>query len=93
MYDYYGFVIFWIVFVLLDEVGLKDVYWEFYLDVLNYFGFIYFLDNLVKFVDKIIWVFKVDECDCIDYIWYYFEKGLKVKDVVIFGLKNFIVCV
>ena len=81
----------WTVPVLLDEAGLKDAYREFYPDVLNYPGFTYPSDNPAKPADKITWAPKADERDRIDYIWYYPEKGLKVKDAAIFGPKNSIV--
>ena len=91
LYDHHGFVIPWTVPVLLDEAGLKDAYREFYPDVLNYPGFTYPSDNPAKPADKITWAPKADERDRIDYIWYYPEKGLKVKDAAIFGPKNSIV--
>lgn len=83
LYDHHGFVIPWTVPVLLDEAGLKDAYREFYPDVLNYPGFTYPSDNPAKPADKITWAPKADERDRIDYIWYYPEKGLKVKDAAI----------
>ena len=41
--------------------------------------------------EKITWAPKADERDRIDYIWFYPEKGLTVKDAAIFGPKGSIV--
>lgn len=92
LYDHHGFVIPWTVPVLLDEAGLKDAYREFYPDVLNYPGFTYPSDNPAKPADKITWAPKADERDRIDYIWYYPEKGLKVKDAAISVRKFYSPC-
>ena len=82
LYDHHGLVIPWTVPVLLDEAGFVDAYRSFYPNVLDYPGFTYPSDNPAK---------PADERDRIDYIWFYPEKGLTVKDAAIFGPKGSIV--
>jgi hypothetical protein len=77
--------------VLLDEAGFVDAYRSFYPNVLDYPGFTYPSDNPAKPAEKITWAPKADERDRIDYIWFYPEKGLTVKDAAIFGPKGSIV--
>ena len=91
LYDHHGLVIPWTVPVLLDEAGFVDAYREHYPDLLNYPGFTYPSDNPAKPAEKITWAPKADERDRIDYIWYYPEEGLRVKDAAIFGPKGSIV--
>lgn len=91
LYDHHGLVIPWTVTVLLEEAGWKDAYREHYPDVLKYPGFTYPSDNPAKPAEDITWAPKADERDRIDYIWYYPEKGLKVKDAAVFGPKGSIV--
>ena len=64
---------------------------SFYPNVLDYPGFTYPSDNPAKPAEKITWAPKADERDRIDYIWFYPEKGLTVKDAAIFGPKGSIV--
>lgn len=91
LYDHHGLVIPWTVPVLLDEAGFVDAYRSFYPNVLDYPGFTYPSDNPAKPAEKITWAPKADERDRIDYIWFYPEKGLTVKDAAIFGPKGSIV--
>ncbi len=91
LYDHHGFVIPWTVPVLLEEAGFVDAYRSFHPDVLNYPGFTYPSDNPAKAPEKITWAPQSDERDRIDYIWYYPEKGLTVKDAAIFGPRGSIV--
>lgn len=91
LYDHHGLVIPWTVPVLLDEAGFVDAYRSFYPNVLDYPGFTYPSDNPAKPAERITWAPKADERDRIDYIWFYPEKGLTVKDAAIFGPKGSIV--
>ena len=91
LYDHHGLVIPWTVPVLLDEAGFVDAYRSFYPNVLDYPGFTNPSDNPAKPAEKITWAPKADERDRIDYIWFYPEKGLTVKDAAIFGPKGSIV--
>ena len=91
LYDHHGLVIPWTVPVLLDEAGFVDAYRSFYPNVLDYPGFTYPSDNPAKPAEKITWAPKADERDRIDYIWFYPEEGLTVKDAAIFGPKGSIV--
>ena len=92
LYDHHGLVIPWTVPVLLDEAGFVDAYRSFYPNVLDYPGFTYPSDNPAKPAEKNhLGAPKADERDRIDYIWFYPEKGLTVKDAAIFGPKGSIV--
>ncbi len=91
LYDHHGFVIPWTVSVMLEEAGYVDAYRSYYPDVLNYPGFTFPSDNPAKEAEILTWAPKSDERDRIDYIWFYPEKGLKVKDTTVFGPRGSII--
>lgn len=78
----------WTVTLLLDNAGFIDAYREKYPDVLKYPGFTFPSDNPLVEVNRLTWAPKSDERDRIDYIFYYPNKKLKLKDAVIFGPKG-----
>lgn len=39
-----------------------------------------------------LWVFDVDEWDCIDFIYFMLDRKLKLKDVLVVGFLKLIVC-
>lgn len=88
LYDHNGMIIPWTVTLLLDNAGFIDAYREKYPDVLKYPGFTFPSDNPSVEVNRLTWAPKSDERDRIDYIFYYPNKKLKLKDVVIFGPKG-----
>lgn len=53
--------------------GLVDVFCMVYFDLVVNFGFMWLFDNLLFLMLFLIWVFEVDECDCIDYIFVIFD--------------------
>lgn len=81
----------WTVTLLLDNNGFVDAYRTKYPDVLNYPGFTFPSDNRLMDVKRLTWAPKSDERDRIDYIFYYPDERLKLKDAVIFGPKGSIV--
>lgn len=91
LYDHNGMIIPWTVTLLLDNNGFVDAYRTKYPDVLNYPGFTFPSDNRLMDVKRLTWAPKSDERDRIDYIFYYPDERLKLKDAVIFGPKGSIV--
>ena len=93
LYDHNGMIIPWTVTLLLDNNGFIDTYRTKYPDVQkgkkprDTFP----SDNPLMDVKRLTWAPKSDERDRIDYIFYYPDKRLKLKDAVIFGPKGSIV--
>lgn len=91
LYDHNGMIIPWTVPLLLDNAGFVDAYRTKYPDVLDYPGFTFPTDNPLIEVNRLTWAPKSDERDRIDYVFYYPDRRLKLKDAVIFGPKGSIV--
>ena len=91
LYDHNGMIIPWTVPLLLDNAGFVDAYRAKYPDVLDYPGFTFPADNPLIEVNRLTWAPKSDERDRIDYVFYYPDRRLKLKDAVIFGPKGSIV--
>ena len=91
LYDHNGMIIPWTVPLLLDNAGFVDAYRTKYPDVLDYPGFTFPADNPLIEVNRLTWAPKSDERDRIDYVFYYPDRRLKLKDAVIFGPKGSIV--
>ena len=91
LFDHHGLIIPWTVTLELDNAGFKDSYRELYPDVLKYPGFTYPADNEVVPIKKLTWAGKADERERIDYIFYYPDSKLQLKEAVIFGPSGCIV--
>lgn len=91
LYDHNGMIIPWTVPLLLDNAGFVDTYREKYPDVLDYPGFTFPSDNPLIPANRLTWTPGKDERDRIDYIFYYPNPRLKLKDAMIFGPKKSIV--
>ncbi len=91
LYDHHGLIIPWTVTLELDNAGFVDAYRERYPDVLKYPGFTFPSDNPLMETRRLTWAPKADERDRIDYIFYYPNPKLKLKDAVIFGPSKSIV--
>lgn len=91
LYDHNGMIIPWTVTLILDNNGFVDTYRSKYPDVLKYPGFTFPSDNNLINVNKLTWAPKADERDRIDYIFYYPDKRIKLRDATIFGPKGSIV--
>ena len=85
LYCHNGFVIPWTVTTLLDSAGFVDTYRSFYPNPVDNPGITFPDDNPGKEVEKLTWTPKSDERERIDYIFYLPQKGLSLKDVVLFG--------
>ena len=91
LYDHHGLIIPWTVTLELDNAGFKDAYRVKYPDVLKYPGFTYPSDNELAPVKKLTWAPKADERDRIDYVFYYPDEKLALKEATIFGPSGSIV--
>lgn len=91
LFDHHGLIIPWTVTLELDNAGFKDSYREKYPDVLKYPGFTYPADNLDVPTNKLTWAPKSDERERIDYVFYYPDQKLELKDAVVYGPSGCIV--
>lgn len=91
LYDHQGLIIPWTVTLELDNAGFLDSYRVRYPDVLKYPGFTYPSDNKDVATKKLTWAPKSDERERIDYIFYYPDPKLVLKDAIIFGPSGCIV--
>lgn len=91
LYDHHGLIIPWTVTLLLDNAGFKDSYRVKYPNVLKYPGFTYPSDNVDMPANKLSWTPKADERERIDYIFYYPDPKLELKDAIIYGPSGCIV--
>ena len=91
LYDHHGFIVPWTVTLELDNAGFKDTYRELYPDVLKYPGFTYPSDNKDMPTNKLSWTPKADERERIDYIFYYPNPKLELKEAIIFGPSGLVV--
>ncbi len=89
--DHCGCVVNWDVSELLYHNGFKDAYREFYPDAIQYPGFTFPADNKNVSIDELTWAADADERERIDFIYYYPNRKLKVKNMEIFGPSGSIV--
>lgn len=88
LYDHNGMIIPWTVPLLLDNAGFVDAYRTVYPDVLSYPGFTFPADNPLIKVNRLTWAPESDERDRIDYVFFYPDRRLRLKDAVLFGPKG-----
>lgn len=86
--DHHGMVVPWTVTTLLEEAGYADAYRVRYPDPVNYPGYTYPADCPGAKMSQLLWAPKADERERIDYIFYYPDASLQLKDAVIFGPKG-----
>lgn len=91
LFDHNGLIVPWTVPLILDNSGFIDTYRTRYPDEVRYPGFTFPADNERMPVNKLTWAPKSDERERIDYVFYYPDRGLHLKDAVIFGPKGSIV--
>lgn len=85
LYDHNGLIIPWTVPLMLDNAGFVDTYRQCHPNVLTHPGFTFPADNPQVPVEKLTWTPKSDERDRIDYVFYYPNPHLQLKEAVIFG--------
>lgn len=85
MFDHNGLIVPWTVTLLLDNAGFIDCYREMYPDVVDFPGFTFPSDNELVEIRRLTWAPKSDERERIDYVFYYPDRRIRLKDAVIFG--------
>lgn len=85
LWDHNGSVVNWDCSMVLYNNGFKDTYREFYPDAVNYPGFTFPSDNIDAPISKLTWAPDADERERIDFIYYYPNQEIKLKDVIIVG--------
>ena len=85
MYDRQGLIVPWTVSLMLEEAGYKDSYRVMYPDPVKNPGITFPADCPGAPVKKLTWAPDSDERERIDYIHYFPDKDLKLKDAVVWG--------
>ncbi len=83
--DHCGCVVNWDVSQLLYDNGFKDAYREHYPDAVRYPGFTFPADNKNVDVATLTWAAEADERERIDFIYYYPNSHLSIKNTEIAG--------
>ncbi len=84
-FDHNGMVVPWQNSIKLMENGFMDAYRTKYLDPVTHPGLTWAANNTGVKLDKLVWTSEADDRDRIDFIHYFPNKQLKLKDVVIVG--------
>lgn len=90
-FDHQGLVIPWHNSVLLDQKGFKDAYRICFPNPLSHPGFTFPANNKDIPLEKLVWSPDADDRDRIDYIFFYPDARLKLKNTVIIGPSGSIV--
>ncbi len=90
-FDHNGVVIAWTSTKLLSEAGFQDAYRAKYPSPILNPGFTWVSDNPAKKVNELTWAPTADERDRIDYVFYYPDGRLSVRDAIIVGPSRSIV--
>ncbi len=85
LYDHNGVVINWTCSSLLEKAGFVDSYRKIYPNPVKNPGFTYPSSNKDIPIKKLTWAPKADERERIDFILYYPNKKIKIKESVIVG--------
>ncbi len=91
LYDHNGVVIKWRNSAALENHGFKDAYREIYPNPVTHPGFTYPANNPLVPIKKLAWSPQADDRDRIDYIFFFPDKRLELKDTKILGPKGDIV--
>ena len=91
LWEHNGAVVKWDCSKLLYENGFKDSYREYYPDVVNYPGFTFPSDNADASVSKLTWAPDADERERIDFIYFYPNKNMTLKNATLVGPSSSIV--
>lgn len=85
MYDHNGMVVPWTVTSLMENAGFADAYRVLYPDPVTHPGFTHPADNPLVGVENLAWAPEKDERERIDYVFYYPDSSIELRDAVIFG--------
>lgn len=85
LFDHNGAVVPWQNSIALEENGFLDAYRVKYPDPVTHPGLTWAANNTDAALDKLIWTPEADDRERIDFIYYYPNKRLTLKEVVIVG--------
>lgn len=91
MFDHRGCVVPWSTSRLLLQNGYKDAYRQRHPNAVKYPGFTFPADNADADPSVLSWAIEADERERIDFIYYYPDRRLRVKEAVIAGPRGSIV--
>lgn len=80
-----GTVVNWDCSMILAEEGYKDAFREIYLDPVTYPGFTFPANNPKVDLGKLAWSPEADDRERIDFIYYYPDRSIALKDIQIVG--------
>lgn len=83
--EHNGLIINWDCSVMLTDMGMIDSYRKIYPDAVKYPGFTFPSPNPAVELKKLTWAPEADERDRIDFIYYYPDTSLSLKDAKIVG--------
>jgi endonuclease/exonuclease/phosphatase family metal-dependent hydrolase len=86
--DHHGVIIPWTVTTMLEAHGFKDSYRERYPDPVKYPGYTYPADCKNVDVKRLTWAPESDERERIDFIFYYPDPSLQLKESYVHGPKS-----
>ncbi len=86
-----GIIVPWQSTTMLENSGFVDTYRQLFPDPLTHPGFTFPSDNPAVDVSKLTWAPEVDERERIDFVFYYPNKKLSLKNTYVFGPKSSIV--
>ncbi|WP_211999856.1 endonuclease/exonuclease/phosphatase family protein [Chitinophaga sp. HK235] len=85
LFDHNGTIIPWNVTMSLEQQGFTDAYRKRYPNPVTHPGFTFPAGNTAVPVSKLAWAPDADDRDRIDFIFFYPDKRLQLKDAVIVG--------
>ncbi len=91
LWEHNGVIVEWDCSKLLYENGFKDSYREHYPNAVNYPGFTFPSDNADVPVSKLTWAPDADERERIDFIYFYPDKNISLKNAMLVGPSSTIV--
>lgn len=91
LWDHNGAIVEWDCSKLLYENGFKDTYREHYPDAVNYPGFTFPSDNAGAPATKLTWAPDADERERIDFVYFYPNPNITLKNATLVGPSSSIV--
>ncbi|WP_321279546.1 endonuclease/exonuclease/phosphatase family protein [Marinifilum fragile] len=88
LYDHNGVVMKWHNTLSLENSGFIDTYREIYPNPISHPGFTYPADNPLVDIKRLAWSPEADDRDRIDFVFYYPNANLSLKEVTIVGPKG-----
>ncbi len=85
LFDHNGAIVPWNNSMMLQSNGFLDAYRQKYPDPVKNPGFTWPAYNTDVELSKLLWAKEADERDRIDFIYYFPDKKIRLKDVVIVG--------